>query len=345
MDKLLEKAWKALPEGPHHRLITIPGIGLHTAAALVAKMVSIDRFRSAKALVGYFGVFPEEIDVSGTDRQGQPKRGTAFHMSRKGNDLVRWFLYLAAQSASKWNPPVKALFARLMAAGKSYHVAIGHCMGKLLRQVFALWTKDCDFDPEFETPTPPPASTQNSETVEPAQAEQKQTAAGHKNAVEPRKTVVTATASSRPSSNRGNNLPPLNFARLREKVSIPKVLEQIGWTPQETRGAGWRGPCPLHESLDATSRCFAVETEQHMYCCHRCGSPGQRLGFRDGLSREPLIGSGLGFSQGPEVGASVAQRGTARGQSMTRRRDGPSELEPVSETPKPTPNRHDTRAR
>jgi transposase len=285
LDKLLETAWKALPEGPHHCLITIPGIGLHTAAALVAKIVSIDRFRSPKALVGYFGVFPEEVDVSGTDRQGQPKRGTTFHMSRKGNDLVRRFLYMAAQSAAKWNPAVKALFTRLMAAGKSYNVAIGHCMAKLLHQVFALWTKDCDFDPEFETRTEPKESQDTESLI----SEKAQAAAGHKNAVESAKTGDTATSSSRVSSKSGNKLPPLNFAKLREQVSIQKVLEQIGWTPQETRGAQWRGSCPLHESLDATSRCFAVETEQHMYCCHRCGSQGNALDLWTAFCERPLL--------------------------------------------------------
>jgi hypothetical protein len=249
----------------------------------------MDRFRSASALVGYFGIFPEEVDVSGTDRQGQPKRGTAFHMSRKGNDLVRRFLYMAAQSAAKWNPPVKALFTRLMAAGKSYNVAIGHCMAKLLRQVFALWKKDCEFDPQFETsPTPcPPAP--KAEVVEPPQAKQKQTAAGHKNAAGPQKTVVTATASNLASPASGNNLSSLNFARLREQVSILQVLELIGWTPQETKGAQWRGPCPLHESRDATSRCFAVETERKMYCCHRCGSQGNALDLWMAFREKPLL--------------------------------------------------------
>ena len=68
-------------------------------------------------------------------------------MSRKGNDLVRRLRYTAAQSAVKWNPPVKALFARLRADNKEYNVCLGHCMAKLLRQVFALWTQDCDFAP------------------------------------------------------------------------------------------------------------------------------------------------------------------------------------------------------
>jgi transposase len=47
---------------------TIPGIGLQTAAALVAKIVSIERFATPTALIGYFGVFLEEVDVSGTTK-------------------------------------------------------------------------------------------------------------------------------------------------------------------------------------------------------------------------------------------------------------------------------------
>ena len=80
---LVEQAWDALPDGPAKRIRTIPGIGLQTAAALVAKIVSIKRFATPTALIGYFGVFPEEVDVSGTDRQGNPKQGREIHMSRK----------------------------------------------------------------------------------------------------------------------------------------------------------------------------------------------------------------------------------------------------------------------
>lgn len=158
LQSLTREAFDELPSGPHQRLQSIPGIGLQTAAALVAKIVSIKRFKSASALIGYFAVFPEEVDVSGTDKSGTPKRGTETRMSRKGNDLVRRLLYTAAQSAAKHNPPVKALFARQMAAGKHYNVAIGHCMAKLLRQVFGVWTRDCDFDRNYETSEQEPAS-------------------------------------------------------------------------------------------------------------------------------------------------------------------------------------------
>lgn len=150
LEKLIEKALGQLPAGPHQRVRSIKGIGVQTAAALICKIVSIDRFETAKQLIGYFGVFPEEIDVSGVDKNGKPKKGKSMRMSRKGNDLVRRLLYLAAESAARHNPPVKALFARKLADGKHYNLVIGHCMAKLLRQVHAVWKYDREFDSMFE---------------------------------------------------------------------------------------------------------------------------------------------------------------------------------------------------
>ena len=288
LQKLLEKAWKSLPDAPYRRLTTIKGIGVQTAAALVAKIVSIDRFLTASSLIGYFGVFPEEVDVSGTDPQGKPKVGKEMHMSRKGNDLVRRLLYTAAQSAVQWNPPVKALFARRMAEGKEYNVAIGHCMAKLLRQVFALWKKDCDFDSEFETrsetkPTP------QSEVAEAQATGETKKVVGHKDTDKPpRKEVTTTMASILPGSSPSKR-PPLNFGLLRQQISITRVLEMIGWHAQSARGSQWRGACPLHEAPDTISRSFAVHTEKNAYCCHRCGSQGNALDLWTSLCDKPLL--------------------------------------------------------
>ena len=121
-----------------------------TTAALISKIASIDRFPMAKHLVSYFGIFPE-VESSGTDKQGKPKKGREFRMSRKGNDSVRRLLFLAAEVASRKNPPIQALFARQIAAGKHYNEVMGHCMAKLLRQVFALWKYDREFDEAFGT--------------------------------------------------------------------------------------------------------------------------------------------------------------------------------------------------
>jgi transposase len=270
LQALVQEAFQALPEGPHGRLRTIPGIGWQTAAALVAKIVSIDRFPSAGALVGYFGVFPEEVDVSGVDREGHPRQGMVIRMCRKGNDLVRRLLYTAAQCAVRHNPPVRALFARLSSEGKAYNVCLGHCMAKLLRQVFAVWTKDCDFDRDFE------AKRQEAKRQEVPAAQEMQKVVGHKTA-EPSKQEVTTTSCSIAGPSAAGKRPLLNFAVLRQRVSIEQVLEHLAWRPCSTKGNQWRGPCPLHEPGVREGRLFAVHTQKNAYCCHGCGAEGNAL--------------------------------------------------------------------
>ena len=271
LGEIVENAVKELPAGPHQRIRSIVGIGPQTEAALIAKMVTIDRFRSAEALIGYFGIFPEEVDVSGVNKDGTPKTGKVLRMSRKGNDLVRRLLYTAAQAAARHNPAVRALYARLRAAGKDHNTAIGHCMAKLLRQVFAVWTKDCDFDPNFETHAQEVTPAEVTAAVEATPAQEK--VVGHSQAQCPSRKVVTTTASMVME-----NRPAINFAELRSMVPITEVLQLIGWQSHgSAEHATQRGACPLHESSSTNSTSFAVNTGKQVYCCHSCGSQGNAL--------------------------------------------------------------------
>ena len=142
---LLADAFAELPPSGHQQLVTIPGIGVATAAVLVAKIIDIDRFQTPEHLVGYFGIFPEE-DRSGVDKHGQPLPPGTLRMSHKGNDLVRGYLWNAARAAIVHNPAIRALYRRLKAKGKRGDVAMGHCMRKLLHLVFAVWKTNRPFD-------------------------------------------------------------------------------------------------------------------------------------------------------------------------------------------------------
>lgn len=267
--KIMKKAWDSLPNGAHNRVHTIKGIGLQTAAALVAKMVDIERFNSDSAVIGYFGIFPEEVDASGTERDGQtPKKGTIIKMSAKGNDLVRRLLYTAAQTASKHNPAVKAVFARQAALGKHYNVVIGHCMAKLLRQVYAVWAMDVDYDPYYESKT-------------------EEKAEGLK-VVEPQIQEVTSANSKIAPSTIPNKRPAINFAELKTQISIGQVLTHYGWTHRTQRGDQLRGACPIHGGLES-DRSFAVHLKKNTYCCHSCHAKGNALDLLVSLSGQPLL--------------------------------------------------------
>src|SRR5439155_23688119 len=98
---------------PNH-LDTIPGIGAVTAAVLTAFIGDIERFENPGKLVAYFGVLPIEVS-SGVDRDGKARASRRYVMSKRGNDLVRRYLWMAALSATQCNPAARALYHRVVA--------------------------------------------------------------------------------------------------------------------------------------------------------------------------------------------------------------------------------------
>ena len=196
LENLLVRAYGALP--PSNQLDTIPGIGAVSAAVLTAFIVDIDRFTTPGKLVAYFGVLPIEAS-SGVDRDGQARGPQRFIMSRRGNDLVRRYLWMAAWSAIRCNPAVRAFYGRVVAKHPQHKaVTVGHAMRKLLHLVFAIWKSGRPFDPDHY-PWPSPAHVEISDSNLSAKGQSsdndmsaKGQAAGHKPEAVPAKPVVTA---------------------------------------------------------------------------------------------------------------------------------------------------------
>src|SRR5262249_58759623 len=90
------------------------------------------------------------IEVAGgVDRDGQARAPRRFVRSRRGNDLVRRYLWMAALSALRCNPAVRALYARVVAKHSDHKaIAVGHALRKLLHLVWAIWKTGRPFDPD-----------------------------------------------------------------------------------------------------------------------------------------------------------------------------------------------------
>ena len=125
----------------HHpnELTTIPGVGPYTAAVLTGVIGDPHRFETDKDLAGYLGLYPVD------DESGQRKGRKV--MSKKGNDLARHALYMAAVSAVRSNPAVRAMYARQRGRGKSPMCTLGHCMRKLATIALAILKSGKPFDP------------------------------------------------------------------------------------------------------------------------------------------------------------------------------------------------------
>ena len=249
-EQLLIETYRSLPISNH--LDTINGIGEVTAAVLTAKIVSIERFDRPEQVVGYFRIFPEEKS-SGIGPDGSLRPGPKTRMSKKGNDLVRYYLYNASMSAVQCNPAVRALYRRLRARGTTGKAALGHAMRKLLHLVFAVWKSGKPFDPQHYP------WDQTAEAKE---------ATGHKQETNPDQQVVTGAPSqtlSRTKSDVNNSPSGVDFQAVRSQTSMQQVLELLRFEPVETRGDQVRGACPVHGSTSPHSRSFsATPREEHL---------------------------------------------------------------------------------
>jgi transposase len=336
LEAILVQAYQALLPSGHLQVASILGIGDVTAAVLVSKIISIDRFATPENLVGYFGIFPEE-NTSGFDRRGQPVKPGTMQMSAKGSDIVRRYLFNAAKSAIRCNPAVRSLYQRLVGNGKRGDVALGHCMRKLLHLVFAVWSTNTPFNPrhynwepeppaENETsgqsqssPPSPAVQTDSRQTSEPKEEK----AAGHKRDVLPVREVVTATESKIGTDptivNEPTSAPKksqsVDYAFLRSQITFEQVLTHLGQR-DKLRGtrSELRGPCPLHQPEKTDGRKFSVNLDKNVFRCFSpsCNKKGNVLDFWAALQKLPLHPAALHLANTFNLQITPEQRRGAR---------------------------------
>lgn len=124
-------------------ITTIAGIGDSTACMMIAVTNGFSNFTSSKQLSSYFGCCPR-IRQSGSSVKG---RGA---ISKIGLSQVRTKLYMCALSAKRHNQSCKELFERLVAKGKPFKVAMLAIVNKLIRQIYAVISKNVTFDNNYQ---------------------------------------------------------------------------------------------------------------------------------------------------------------------------------------------------
>ncbi len=87
------------------RLMTQRGVGPVTALAFVLTLGPVERFRNSRKVVSYLGLNPSEHSSGGRQRLG--------HISKQGNEMLRWLLVEAGQSAAQFDPELRRKYLRL----------------------------------------------------------------------------------------------------------------------------------------------------------------------------------------------------------------------------------------
>lgn len=124
------------------RLLTITGIGTLTAAWLLVATHNFAYCQTPEQAAAFAGLAPHPRD-SGTSRRGKRQTGHG------GSAPLRGVLYMAAGSALRHNPPVRAFYQRLLDRGKLKKVARVAAARKLLTIAWAVVVKQRTFDPLY----------------------------------------------------------------------------------------------------------------------------------------------------------------------------------------------------
>jgi len=67
-------------------------------------------------------------------------------MSKRGNSLLRYALVYTSYNVVKNNDVFRAYYESKRASGKSHYNALGHCAAKLVRCIYAMWSKNEAFN-------------------------------------------------------------------------------------------------------------------------------------------------------------------------------------------------------
>jgi transposase len=119
------------------RLMTIPGISVTSAATLMATIGRIDRFASARQLVGYVGLDPRS-------RQSGVSPIRVGHISKQGSASARHALCEAAHAAMRAPGPLRA-FGQRVRARRGSKIATVAVARKLVCLAWQLLTKQRDY--------------------------------------------------------------------------------------------------------------------------------------------------------------------------------------------------------
>jgi transposase len=136
-----------LDDDQHKHLLglikSVVGIGDTSANALIIASDGFKNFSTVKQVLKFLGIVPIEKHSSKSVHRN-------YGLAKTGLGYVRAILYMAAQSAKKYNLACVAVYQRQRALGKAHKVAMVAVMNKLVRQVFGVVKNQTLFVNEFE---------------------------------------------------------------------------------------------------------------------------------------------------------------------------------------------------
>jgi len=112
-------------------LLSVPGLGVSTAAELFAEIGDVSHYRHAGQLIKKAGTNPVVKQTGG-------RSGTYGKISKQGNSHLRYVVYLVGRSLCLHNQDLKPFYERLKGRGKHERAAFVAMGNKMLKVAFAM---------------------------------------------------------------------------------------------------------------------------------------------------------------------------------------------------------------
>ncbi|MBQ2963774.1 MAG: IS110 family transposase, partial [Clostridia bacterium] len=121
-------------------MLTIPGIGIESAAVILAEFGDFSKFENPAQLLSFAGMEPGYFQSGTSETKGK--------MVKHGSSYLRYTLMNCARSVANYEPTFAEYYAKKRAQGKTFRVALSHTAKKLLRVLFTIQTKNLVYDPD-----------------------------------------------------------------------------------------------------------------------------------------------------------------------------------------------------
>ena len=138
INDLIESGISKELDAPIENLKTIPGISDKTIAAILGECGDLTRFTSAKALIGYLGLYPTQYQSGNSMSVGT--------LAKRGIPIAKHALYMAAVSSVLHNKELKKIFRDKVSAGKSKKEALIIISKKLATMMYSIFKYNIPYD-------------------------------------------------------------------------------------------------------------------------------------------------------------------------------------------------------
>ena len=120
-------------------LQSIPGVSDKTISAILGECGDLRRFDSAKAFIGYLGLYPTQYQSGNSNSVGR--------LAKRGIPIAKHALYMAAIGSVLHNPQLSKLFRDKVSSGKSKKEALVIISKKIATIMYSIVKHDKPYQP------------------------------------------------------------------------------------------------------------------------------------------------------------------------------------------------------